>query len=180
MASAYFANDNWSQVEKLEFNLTQLTDRYLKVALLYLFRKTTGEVKRFNGKEVVKKLGVEKGGVLLSQHRQYDGLNFSESVELDFIKLGNLGLKLHIPVLDRHSPLSYAIAQHIHWVLGKHRGVETMNRMSIEHVKIIKGATLYMELSQECTVCKKRRRKQAEAEVMPSSNLVKVEVGLII
>ena len=176
--SGYFANENWNQVEMLEFNLThtsrsgpaQLTDRYLNLALLYLFRKATGEVKRFNGKEFVKKLGVEKEGVLLSQDRLYDGLNFSETAELDFIKLGNLGLKLHVPVLDRHSPLSYAIAQHIHWVLGKHRGVETLNRMSLEHVKIIQGATLYKELSQECTVCKKRRRKLVQVEMGPISS----------
>ena len=118
----------------------------------------------------MKKIGVEKEGVLLSQDRMYDGLNFSETAELDFIKLGNLGLKLHVPVLDRHSPLSYAIAQHIHWVLGKHRGVETLNRMSLERVKIIQGATLYKELSQECIVCRKRRRKLVQVEMGPISS----------
>ena len=112
----------------------QLTDRYLNLALLYLFRKASKEVKEFNWKDLVKKVGVERDGVLLSQGRLLDTFNFAETGELDHVKLGSLGFKLHVPVLDRHSPLSYSIAQHVHWVLGKHRGVETLNRISLENV----------------------------------------------
>ena len=179
--SNYFSNVYWSEDETVLFSqahaaaaagtgVAKLTDRYLNIALLYLFRKATAEVHKFNGKEFVKKHGVEKEGVLLSQSRLFDGLNFSETGELDFIKLGSLGLKLHVPVLDRHSPLSYAIALHVHWVTGKHRGVETLNRMTLEHVKIIQGANLHKELSQECPVCKKRRRKLLQVEMGPISS----------
>ena len=171
--TTYFSNVYWSEEDVMVFRrvhtarsgTVQLTDRYLNLALLYLFRKASKEVKEFNGKDLVKKVGVERDGVLLSQGMLLDTFNFAETGELDHVKLGSLGFKLHVPVLDRHSPLSYSIAQHVHWVLGKHRGVETLNRISLENVKIIQGANLYKELSDECIVCKKRRRKFLQVEM---------------
>ena len=173
----HFSNAYWTEEEKNQYiqshttktGVAELTDRYLNIALLYLFRKGTEEVKKFNGKDLVRKIGIEKEGVLLSKGRLLDGFNFSETGELDHVKLGSLGIKMNVPVLDRHSPLSYAIAQHVHWVVGRHRGVETLNRMSLEHVKIIQGANLYKELSEECIMCKKRRKKLLQVEMGPIS-----------
>ena len=41
--------------------------------------------------------------------------------------------------------------------------------MSLEHVKIIQGANLYKELSEECIMCKKRRKKLLQVEMGPIS-----------
>ena len=66
-------------------------------------------MKEFNSAEVIKKHMIEKDGILLSKKRMV--------AELDYA-----------PCLDRCSPLSYSIGQHVPWKLAPHRGVETHNR----------------------------------------------------
>ena len=117
---AAFSNLYWENDESLPYVNThvvgssefQQTDRYLKLALLYLYRKATDEVKNFNGKDLIKKIGVEKDGILVSKGRLLDSMNFLETSELDYVKLGNLGFKQHVPILDRFSPLSYYYQLH--------------------------------------------------------------------
>ena len=106
-----------------------LSDDCLHLALLYLFRKSSLEVKNFNSHSVIDKIDYEKDGILLSKGRLLDGLNFVETGELGDLNIGSLGVKVNTPVLDRFSPLSYSIAQHIHYKVGKHRGIETTNMM---------------------------------------------------
>ena len=67
-------------------------------------------------------------------------MEFLETAELD-LNLGAMGLRTHLPVLDRYSPLSYSVAQYVHWELAPHRGAETCNRVSLENVQILQGAS---------------------------------------
>ena len=112
------------------------------MALLYLFRKASLEVKAFNSSSIVKKIAYEKDGILLSKGRLLDGLNFVETGELGNLNIGSLGVEVDTPVLDRFSPLSYSIAQHVQRTVGKYRGIETTNRMSLERITIIQGMSL--------------------------------------
>ena len=136
-----------------------LTENSLHQALLYLFRKSSNEVHKFVSKKVINKIAYEVDGILLSKGRLLDGLNFKETGELGNINLGSLGVKLNTPVLDRWSPLSYSIGQHVHWNLGKHKGIETSNRLSLQSVTIMQGMTLYRELAEECIRCHMKRKK---------------------
>ena len=61
---------------------------------------------------------------------------------LDIGDLGDLGINVEVPVLDRFSPLSYSIANHVHWELAKHKGMETFSRTSLERVHILRGPAL--------------------------------------
>ena len=144
-----------------------LTDQSLHLALLYLFRKGSSEVRNFTSSSVIKKIAQEKDGILLSKGRLLDGMNFVETGELGDLNIGSLGVKINTPVLDRYSPLSYSIAQYIHWSVGKHRGIETTNRMSLEHVTIIQGMTLYREIADECMKCHMKRKKYLEVSMGP-------------
>ena len=90
----------------------------------------------------------------------------NETAEVD-VDLGSMGIKASLPVLDRHSHLSYAIAQHVHWTLAPHRGVETCNRVSLENVHIIKGVGLYREIIENCPSCAIKRKKYLEAAFGP-------------
>ena len=56
-------------------------------------------------------------------------MNFQETAELPGIDLGRLGVKVNLPVIERHSPLAYCVAEHVHWDLARHRGPETCNRI---------------------------------------------------
>ena len=160
-------------IKKLMTNNTEiqrdciLTDGCLHLALLYLFRKGTKEVRQFVSKKFISKIACEVDGILLSKGRLIDGMNFVETGELGNFNLGSLGVKVNIPVLERFSPLSYSIAQHVHWTVGRHRGIETNNRLSLEHVSIIQGMTLYRELAEECIKCHMKRKKFVEVPMGP-------------
>ena len=50
---------------------------------------------------------------MLSKGRIMQGMEFLETAKVE-VDLGAMGIRTSLPVLDRHSPLSYAIAQHVH------------------------------------------------------------------
>ena len=159
-------------IKKLVFANTEhqeliLTDNDLHQALLYLYRKGSLEVKNFVSNKVISRIAYEVDGILLSKGRMIDGLNFKETGELGDFNLGSLGVKLSLPVLDRWSPLSYSIVQHVHWANSKHRGIETTNRISLENVSIIQGMTLYREIAMECIRCHMKRKKMLEVPMGP-------------
>ena len=145
------------------------SDRYLNLALLYYFRQAAREVIAFNGKQLIERRTILRDGVLLSRGRILDGMNFQETADLDTLNLGSLGIKTMIPVVDRFSPLAYSLAQHFHWSVAKHRGQETCLRMSLEHVSILQGMSLFREISDECFKCKMKRGKYVQASQGPLS-----------
>ena len=62
-----------------EFPVNVLTERSLHLALLYLFRKGSAEVKEFCSQTVINKFTYEKDGLLLSKGRLMEGINFVEA-----------------------------------------------------------------------------------------------------
>ena len=93
------------------------TGNYINMTLLYLFRKR-----------------------LLKNSRASTVLRSLERL-VSRLDLGAMGIRTSLLVLDRHSPLSCAIAKHVHWDLAlQHRGAETCARLSLENVHIIQGA----------------------------------------
>ena len=144
-----------------------LSNSTINLALLYLYRKGSIEVKHFTNKKMLNKIAYEADGILLSKGRLLDGMNFSETGEFGDFNLGTLGVKVNIPVLERYSPLSYSIAQHVHWNVGRHRGIETTNRLSLEQVSIMQGMTLYREIASECIRCHMKRKKVIDVPMGP-------------
>ena len=104
---------------------------------------------------------IESDGILLSKSRMVAGLDFVYTGELE-IDLGSLGINVHAPDLDRCSPLAFSIAKHINWDIAPHRGVETQHRVSLEHVHIIQGMSLFKEISDECIQCNMRKKQFIE------------------
>ena len=49
---------------------------------------------------------------MLSKGRIMQGMEFLETAKVD-VDLGAMGIRTSLPVLDRQSPLSYAITQHV-------------------------------------------------------------------
>ena len=154
-------------VKKLMLNSTEvrqciLNDSCLHLSLVYLFRKGTMEVKHFVNKKTISRIAYEVDGILLSKGRLMDGMNFIETGELGDLNIGSLGIKINTPVLERHSPLSYCIAQYVHWSVGRHRGIETTHRLSFEHVSIIQGMTLYRDIAEQCIRYHMKRKRLLE------------------
>ena len=145
------------------------SDKYISLALCYLFRKATLEVKKFNNKATLDKMAVETEGVLFSTGRFLQGMRFIEAGGLEAGDLGSLSINARAPVLDRHSPLTYCIAQHVHWRLAVHRGPETCYRTSLQYCYILQGLPLFTELQDECIRCKKIRKKYMQQLMSPLS-----------
>ena len=149
---------------------TNVSDKFINMALTCLYRKASTEVKKFNGKKFVEKIGVEKEQIVFSKGRILDTMSFAEMGDLNIQDLPAMGINAHVPVIDRHSPLAYSIAQHIHWNVSHHRGIETCNRLSLQNCLIIQGMTLYRELAEECLWCAKKRKKMIEVSMGPVSD----------
>ena len=122
-----------------------LTDQYLNMALTHLYRKASSEVKKFNKEKLVHKIAVEE-----------DQMSFAEMGDLG---LSDMGIRSHVPVIDRHSPLAYSIAQHIHWNISHHRGIETCHRYSLQYCFIMQGMTLCKELADDCLYCARKKEE---------------------
>jgi hypothetical protein len=157
-----------SQESRERFSNTQVanddhttvhTEKYIKMTMLYLLRKATEGLTSFHMAEVLKNIGHKVDGVILSRGRIMQGMEFMETAEVD-VDLGSMGIRACLPVLGRHSSLSYSIAQHVHWTLSPHRSVETRNRVNIH---IIQGGGLYREIGENCCWCAIKRKKYLEA-----------------
>ena len=99
-----------------------LTDLDVSLALEYLFKKGSEEVRKFNKPDLVKKLCVEKDGILMSRSRILDCIRFQVAGGLENLEsLFQFGIKSMNPVLDRYSPLSYSIGDYIHRIKANHR-----------------------------------------------------------
>ena len=146
------------------------SDENINLALCYLFRKASLEVQQFNKKATIEKIAVETDGVLFYSSRFLQGMRFIEAGGLDVGDLGALGINVRVPVLDRHGPLTYCIAQHVHWCMAVHRGPETCYRTSLQHCYIMQGLPLFTELQDECIRCKKIRKKFMQQLMSPLSD----------
>ena len=147
------------------------SDEDMSDALSYLFQVATKEVKEFVKPEILRKIAVESQGVLYSKSRIMEGQRFILSGDLkDTGILADQGVIIHTPVIDRFSPLAYSIGLWVHDTLSKHAGYETSNRTSLGFCFIMKGASLYEEIGQACTTCKKLRKKFLEVSMGPISS----------
>ena len=150
--------------------VAELTERFISLALSYLFKKAAAEVRKFNSKKSVEKIAIEQDEILFSKNRILDGMSFAELGDLGLSDLPAMGVKTHVPVIDRHSPLAYSIGQHIHWNVAHHRGIETCNRFSLQNCFIIQGMSLYKELAEECLWCAIKRKRLIEISMGPISD----------
>ena len=150
-----------------------ITDDDQSRALEHLFKKATTEVKAFHKPEFLKKIAVEKDGILYSKSRILDGQRIKVAPgfeDLEFLKSFKPfqnGFNLVCPVLDRFSPVSFAIAFFIHNQLYQHRGYESSYRFSLDFVHIMEGLRLFREIGEECVQCKKIRGKYLDYAMGP-------------
>ena len=175
----YYAEFNAAQSPPGYFALSQtvynagaagVTERFINMSLNYLYRKASAEVRKFNSKKAVEKMSVEQDDILFSKNRILDGMSFAELGDLQLSDLPVMGVKAHVPIVDRHSPLAYCIGQHIHWNTAHHRGIESCNRFSLQNCFILQGMSLYKELAEDCMWCTRKRKKMIEVSMGPISD----------
>ena len=90
---------------------------------------------------------------------------------LDDTKINNVAgimLDLHpltfsTPILDRHSPVAYAVVIYAHTSVTRHGGGVSTHRAAMEVAQIINGKTLANEVVKNCNYCKRYKMKLTEA-----------------
>eukprot|EP00111_Clytia_hemisphaerica_P023806 TCONS_00070145-protein len=113
---------------------TKIQEDDLDEARNYLFRKATLEINTFVPTNKVKKISEMKDGILYYTGRilPTDNVTILGNATNVMKDLG--ALHFHVPIIDRHSPLAYAIVNDIHWnhPTVSHTGVETTWRYILQ------------------------------------------------
>ena len=145
----------------------QLEEVCYKLTGTYIFHKTSAELKEFTKKSIIDKQGHEANGIIYSKNRLLETVEFNKVTGMELINLDPLGVNILAPLIDRYSPVAYAVAQYVHWEVSKHGGLESCNRLCLERVHIIQGFSLHKELSLECATCCIKRKKFLEVSTGP-------------
>ena len=132
-------------------HFVEVTEDDLSWSLHYLFSKASLEVKKFYSSDFIKKIAVERNGLLVSRKRILDCQRFQSAGGFEDKNLiGELGLKAITPVIDRYSPVAYSLGDYIHRKVANHAGYENCYRESLNHVFIIQGLGLFREIGEDC------------------------------
>ena len=149
----------------------QVDDEDVSRALVYWYSKATEEVWMYVKKDVIKRSGVEKEGILFCRSRILDGQRFLKTGEFAEDNVGlDIGLHLLTPLVERNSAIAMSIAMFIHHKVAKHAGAESCYRTSLEYAHILQGAGLFRELGEECVKCRVVRKRYIDAVMGPVSN----------
>ena len=141
--------------------IPRLNEEQLSEALNYAYKKATSEVLKYHDKKFIEKRGIMIDGVLFCKTRILEGqqLKIVGGLE-DKVDLHTLtGISFRVPLICKNSPLAIAIGYHLHYNVVKHMGSESTHRMSLQHVHIISGRSLFKQINDECIYCKKLRTR---------------------
>ena len=149
-----------------------LDDRALSRALEYVFQKTTKEVLHFCEYKLADKIGMVSDGILYCKARLTEDQNLRVVGGLEHVidVESFTGVKFKVPVIDRFSPVALSVANYSHFEVYKHRGAETLHRMSLQYVHIIGGRSLMKRIRKDRVFCKKLLLKHMQQIMGPLAN----------
>lgn len=139
-----------------------LTHDEISDAERYFFEKATKEVKQFSKPKDWKHCTRMIGKVLHYVGRILEGQEVTD-VEQTMIDLEPMSFVK--PILDRHSPVAYAIMIWCHQSETKHRNALVTLRESFNHAYIISGRDLANEIRESCVFCRRYKKRLLEVEM---------------
>ena len=146
----------------------KLDDEDIQDSLQYFYTTAAKELTNFNKPEEISKIGAKRDGIWYHKTRILEGQRFLQCGGFEGMDVLNAqGINVLCPLIDRWSPLAYAIGDHVHTAVAKHSGAETCLRISHSFVFIMRGFSLFKEIGDDCTACKKLNRRFIEASMGP-------------
>ena len=140
-------------------------------ALNYFFRKASLEIKHFQSEDSYKNIATEKHGILF-----YTGCILPLQKITDKLNLSDVCIDLTmtsfcVPLIDKFSPLAYALVNEVHWYHNdaRHSGNETVIRYVQQIAHIIDGRSLVQQFRRQCPRCRYLRKKSIEVPMGPVS-----------
>ena len=133
----------------------------LRFAENYYFRLATLEVMQFVSSKDRTEFDM-RNGIYYYAGRILDGQEIHTPVDVMFDVSPLHYVK---PVLDRYSPVAYAIMVHVHVNVVHHRGANPTYLSSKEIAHIIRGRSLAIEVRDACPACIRYRAKLTRVEM---------------
>ena len=123
--------------------------------------KASKEISQFNDLKAIEKVAFKfdniwyyKSRLLEAEELRAVG-HLAETINVEDFT----GINFKVPLVDEHSPLAISIALHLHYVKYPHRGAETLYRVSLQFVHILRGRKIFEQIAKDCIYCKKLRKR---------------------
>ena len=150
----------------------RLSDSALSASLEYIYKKAGSEVLEFNDRKHVEKIGEIVDGIVYCKSRILESQELRVVVGLEnVLDLKSFtGINFRLPIIDRHSPIAISLANHLHYDVVKHRGTETIHRLSLKFVHILGSRSLHKLIRNECIFCQKLYLRYVKQVMGPLSD----------
>ena len=151
--------------------VVKLNSEHLLESLHYFYKLATSEIKHFGNKKKYEKIAKEREGILYYVGRILPSQQIDSKVSLSDVCLDLCMSSLCVPLIDRYSPLAYAVINEVHWhdPEAKHSGNETTMRYVQEIAHILQGRDLVKQFRSECPRCRYLNSKAVEVAMGPKS-----------
>ena len=148
-----------------------LTNEDIAFAELYYWRKGSAEVRRFVKAEKYKRFTKDVDGVLTYSRRILESDNIQITTPMMNAMKDLQSTSFCVPVLEKHSPISYAIINEIHWnnKVVKHRCVESTWHYVLKRAFIIEGRDVVKMVRKSCQHCRYIEKKKVVVEMGKTS-----------
>ena len=134
---------------KFPFNCSKglvvvLNREFLIRSLGYFYLKASNEVKKYCNKKQYAKISEEKLGILYYSGRILPSQQFTNKLDLSDVCIDLSTSTFCVPLVDKYSPLAYAIINEIHWYHddAHHSGDDTVFRYVQQIAHILDGRSL--------------------------------------
>ena len=151
----------------------EVSDDMLKSLMYYFARKATMELKHFVEINLYKKITEEIDGVLYYSGRIPPDYGFEGYPKLCDAVIDLNRTTFCVPVMDRFSPVAFAISMEVHWYHSnvKQKEIESQLRQAEIMAYIIGGRTIMKTIQSNCKICRILNRKSVVATMGPIQNV---------
>ena len=152
--------------------VVQLSEDYVKSALNYFFLTASLEIKRFTKQTAYKNISKERNGILMYTGRILPSQQINNQMNLSDVCADLSLASFCVPLIDKYSPLAYAIVNEVHWYNydACHSGNETVMRFVLKIVFIIEGRSLIQQFRSDCPRCRFLNKKSIDVAMGPKSD----------
>ena len=161
-----------SNTGSIQVEIEPLSDDEIVSASRYYFWKATQEVKHFTHASMYQKISTEKDSILHFKGRVLPNQKIQSVVPLTEVMKDLTNLNFCVPIIDKFSPIGFAIAYDIHWNhdVANHTGVETVLRYVFDKCYIIDARDIIRMIGKSCQRCRFLRKRSLEVAMGPVSN----------
>ena len=150
----------------------RLTEEELQQAESYYWRKATNEVKKFVNPQKYKHLSTEQDGILKYTGRILPDDEINITTPMTRVMKDLQSTSFCVPIVDKNSPLAYAVLHEIHWhdKTARHSGIECNLRYASKVVHILEGRDVAKRIKASCKLCRYLEKQRVKVAMGKTPN----------